>query len=276
MLTFGQGDLQPENVVVAPIPAVGERDVMDLQATFVDDLGTGSTEFSAIALNEQLGRVVIADDEGQLFEFELDDAGVPVVPPRRTVEVTVGSGDIEGVTWMFGTTYALADEGEGVVFVIDLGDAVRSVSTSNVIRTVDTGVREIDGNGIEGVAFVQTPGDIEFVVVDERPPTLYSLDRGGEVARSIPLAVGVLDASDIWVAADGVYSVLSDESATLVEITIDPTGEVRQVGQVDLTTPRGQFSQAEGVVRSADGTRLYVVGERPGPGSLSLAYWRLG
>ena len=242
---------------------------------FNDDLGTGSTEFSAVTLNEATNRLLIVDDEGQLFEFDLDDQGVPIVPPRRVITIAVGDSDIEGLAWISATTYVIAHEATGELSVIDIDEGQLIVSDSSRSRIIDTQVPEIDGSGIEGVTHVETIDDVEFVVAVERPPSMIFVDDDGARTRTLPLRLGVDDVADVWAAGDGSLWVVSDLGRVIVRMQVGADGSVRQLQQVDLVFGDGQFEQPEGLVVSRDGERLYVVGESPGPGQYSLGVWWL-
>ena len=242
---------------------------------FDDDMGTLSTEFSAVTLNEETDRLVIADDEGRLFEFELDDSGVPVVPPRRTIIVEIGDSDIEGIAWISGNTYALAHETTGRLSIVEIEDEQVVVQEPDVRRTLDTQVREVNGNGIEGVSHVESVDGVEFIVAVERPPSLRFIDEEGAPTRTLPLWLRMGDVSDIWASPDGTVWVLSDTDRVVVRLEVRPDGSVNQLQRVDLVLAQGRFEQPEGIVISHDGDRLYVVGEAPGPGQFSLGFWLL-
>ena len=235
------------------------------------DLGTSSSEFSAITLNEANGRLLVADDEGWLFEFDLGEDAVPVAPPRRTIRVNVGEGDIEGIAWMFGQTYVLAHENDGRLTVVEISEATTEVTSANLVRVVDTGIEEIDGNGLEGVAYLGT-GLLEFAVVDERPPALYLITSRGDVESAIPLDLGLPDVSDVWVDSTGRYVLLSDEARRVVTVALGGDGTVSVLDQVDLGG-EAFFEQPEGVVGALDGGRLFVVGESPGPSRHVFGVW---
>ena len=96
----------PGQAISQTLPQTGEADepggLASLSAPLLydTDLGTRSIEFSAVTLNESTNRLVIADDEGRLFEFDLTPEGEPVIPARRTITTAVGDNDIEGLAWM--------------------------------------------------------------------------------------------------------------------------------------------------------------------------------
>jgi len=241
------------------------------------DLETGSAEFSAVALNEDLDRLLIADDANRVFEFALDATGQPVLPARRTLRIAVGGGDIEGMAWMEGTTYVIAHEDDGRLTVVDFDDEVTTVTAEHLQRSVDTGVREIDGNGLEGVAYIHSGVqgvEGEFVVVDERPPSFFVIDVDGFVSPGTLVDIGAPDISDVWVASTGALVVLSDEARLAAELSIDDDGNVAVLSSLPLSFADGRFEQPEGIVGSRDGTRLYVVSEAPGPGRFAFGLWR--
>jgi len=272
---------QRETVPVATRAAVtvpsGDRRrvVLSEPVLFTDDLGTGSTEFSAVTLNEDTNRLMIADDEGQLFEFDVDDASLPIVPARRALVAQFDDRDIEGISWVSGNTYVLAHEVTGRLSVVEIGETQTTVGESDVKRIIDTQVRGIDGNGIEGVADVETIDDTEFIVVEEQPPRLIFVDDDGAPTSSISLRLGVEDVSDVFASSDGTVWVVSDLGRVVVRLTIEADGTVRQLQQLDLVLAQGRFEQPEGLALSRDGTRLYVVGESPGVGQFTLGFWSL-
>lgn len=264
----------PTESTTAPEPAGPLSVSTYAERLFLDtDLATGSQEFSAVTLNESTNRLMVADDEGWLFEFDLTNEGEPVVPARRTLRVAVGAGDIEGLAWMEGSTYVLAHENDGRLTIVEIDDDTITIGDEHLRRIVDTGIREENGNGLEGVAYLAEGGDIEFVVVDERPPTLHLITRDGTVDQVIPLPIGLPDVSDVWAAPDGTFWILSDEARVVVQLGLDRSGLVTQLDSLELQIGEGRFEQPEGVVASRDGTRLYVVGEGPAAGRFSFGVW---
>lgn len=235
-------------------------------------MSSGSPEFSAVALNEESNRLVIADDENRLFEYDLAADGLPSEPPRRVLRVAAGAGDIEGIAWMFANTYVLAHENDGRLTVVEINEDTTTLTDDDVVRTIDTGIRELNGNGLEGVAYLgQSSGEIEFIVVDERPAALVLISSAGAIVSTIEL--DLIDASDVWASSATSVSVLSDDERVLVELRLDEAGMVEIVDRTSLVLPDGRFEQPEGVVQDQAQTRLYVVGEAPGPGRYSFGLW---
>jgi len=274
---------QPEpspTVVVAAAtatPEVGlpaqDTPVLTPRLLIDSDLGTGSQEFSAVALNEDANRLLIADDGDRLYEFDLDDAGLPITPVRRVLPVRVGAGDVEGLSWISGNTYVIAHEDDGILTVVTIDDDADAVTAEHLDRSIDSTIREERGNGVEGVAIVTHDPALEFVAVDERPPTIVGLAPDGRVAFSHELALDVTDLSDIYVSPTGTFSAITDEGRQIVNFMLSSDGSAVIEGRLDLTMRTGRFEQPEGLVRSRDGQRLYVVGEVPGPGMLTFGFW---
>lgn len=279
-VAFGQREVttqaQPRSESPILDPNVERRQIAFSEPVLFDnDMGTQSTEFSAVTLNEDTNRLVVADDEGRLFEFDLDNDGVPVVPPRRTIIVELDDSDIEGIAWISGNTYALAHETTGRLSIIEIDDQQVVVEEPDVRRMLGTQVREVDGNGIEGVSHVEWIDDVEFIVAVERPPRLIFIDDDGVPTSTVALRLGGGDVADVWASPDGTVWVVSDTDRVVVRLEVGAEGSVSQLQQVDLVLAQGRFEQPEGLVISRDGDRLYVVGEAPGPGRFSLGFWSL-
>ena len=79
--------------------------------------------------------------------------------------------------------------------------------------------------------------------------------------------------ADVWASGAGWYSVLSDEDQIIIDLELDGSGALTVTESVSLTFANGAFEQPEGLVRSRDGSRLYVVGESPGPGQFVFGFW---
>lgn len=264
-----------------PTAAVGlwpppELSMLDRELLITTDLGSGSREFSGVTVNEDRNRLLIVDDEDLLFEFGLTSDGTPITPPRRTLKISAGAGDIEGIAWMGDTTYVLAHEADGRLTVVTIGDDTTEITDDDVSRTVDTGVRGDDGKGLEGVAYLDENArggsTLEFIVVEERPATLHLIDVDGTVVSAI--ALDLVDASDVWAISPDRVNVVSDEGRVVVDLQIGHRGAVTVVDQLSLLLPNGRFEQPEGIAWARNPDRLYIVGEAPGPGRYSVGSWQ--
>jgi len=259
-----------------PTPVVGPAPVFTAPLLMMNTkMGTGSSEFSGVALNELENRLVIVDDEDRMFEFALDAAGLPITPPLRTIGVLAGAGDLEGIAWVGGSQYVLAHEDDGWLTVIDLARVSERVDDEHVVERIDTGIRERDGNGLEGVAPLPPTVGTGWVVVDERPPTIAVLTTGQSPSRSELSLAGISDASDIWIDGQGAFWIVSDESRVVQKLAFDDQGSLTVLSEISLQLPDGDFDQAEGIVVSSDGSRLYVVGESPDDDQYSLGVWNV-
>ena len=130
----------------------------------------------------------------------------------------------------------LAHETDGVLSIVDIPDDVRVIDEQHRLRTIETGLVENDGRGIEGVTVSRSP-DAAFVVVVEQPPSLHFVDGEGAIKRVVPLQLGLADVSGVWAAVDGTIWVVSHESAVVVRLDMADDGTISQRQQVDLVFP---------------------------------------
>lgn len=249
----------------------------DLRA---DDLGTGSPEFSGVTVNEALNRLLIIEDGGRIFEFALDQAGAVQTPPLRSILVSAGGGDTEGIAWIHDEVYAVMGENFGLIFVADLAGGVTELTPDMVQRSIETGISEDNGKGAEGVSFDRSvlngadpaavPGEWVFWAVKEKPATLVRLAADGADTRSGLLPTNITDVSDVFATADGRMFVLSDEKRSVIELDIsDDLSSVEVLAQQSMLLGDAMFVQAEGLSFTSDLSRMYVVSEDPGPGQFS-------
>lgn len=262
-------------------PSASRRPVTELSklnqvAHLTTDLGTDSTEFSGITVNHDLDRLLIVDDEDLLFEFDRAPDGTPITPPRRTLEIRAGAGDIEGIAWLEGMTYVLAHETDGRLTVVTIDEDATQITDADVSRSVDTGIRGDNGKGLEGVAYLDANSraatNVEFIVVEERPATLRLIDVDGRVVSTLSLELS--DASDVWAISPDRVIVLSDEDRMIIDLEIERNGAVTVIDRLSLELPDGRFEQPEGIVGTHNPDRLYIVGEAPGPGRYSFGLWQ--
>jgi len=223
---------------------------------------------------------LIVEDGGRIFEFALDDAGVLQSPPLRTIALSAGGGDTEGIAWIYDEVYAVMGENFGLIFVFDLAGGVTEVIPEMVQRTIETGITEDNGKGAEGVSFdrsvlnggdpASSPDDWVFWAVKEKPATLVRLARGGDDIRSGLLPTNITDVSDVFATRDGRMFVLSDEKRSVIELSInDDLSSIEVLAQQSMLLGDAMFVQAEGLSFTGDLSRMYVVSEDPGPGQFS-------
>jgi uncharacterized protein YjiK len=160
--------------------------------------------------------------------------------------------DTEGIACMGSNRFVVAEEGRGTLTMITIPpEAVRVYRTDGRSIAVD---RVVGNEGLEGVAY--DPASSCFYVVKEKDPRrIYRVSPDGRV--TVPWNIerdsfGLRDLSDIgFDPSTGHLLILSHESATLVECTVDG----REVGRLKVA-----LSQAEGVTLDGKGN-LVICGE---------------
>ncbi len=179
----------------------------------------------------------------------------------RVLSIVPG-GDTEGIAWMGEGKLAIAYENEGRIGVFDLPPregGAKSLRRQDAILVVG---RPAGNQGLEGVA-CDIAGRRLFGVKEKSPALAYEVRLWEKASPKHPVERRVLwqfgpktiDIDDAagchYDAATGHLLVVSDESACLVECTLDG----KPVGRLKLNAP-----QAEGVSMDARRT-IYVVSE---------------
>lgn len=203
--------------------------------------------------------------------YQLVQDGRLSTVPFRTISLNLGTGDTEGIVWLYGDRYAIASEESGEILVVSISDDPNASWSFGAVRRIDTGIR--DGNrGIEGVGFNRANGH-HFYLVKEKPPELFRIDWSHNGSRPTGLALpGISDASDLYVANDGTIVVLSDESNEVVQFSVDDSfTRVERISSMSL--PSG-FEQPEGVAFDSEMERMHIVGEASLPGSVRYGHFQ--
>ncbi len=255
--------------------------ILPMTLVWADDteLGSNTREFSGVAVNEDLQRLLVVSDDDRIFEYDLNSDGTVSAPPRRSISIAVGAADTEAIAWLGGRTYAVLSEDFGVAVVADLADSDTTISTQNAVTTRTTGFAEVDGRGIEGVAWdvsspLEADGYPPLWAVLEAPPALYLFgDEGNELA-AVELDVGITDVSDVWGAPDGTVFVLSDESRRVLHLRLDESNtSVTVLSDQTLADPPDGWNQPEGITLTRDLSRMWIVSEGPAPGFYSIGVY---
>ncbi len=204
---------------------------------------------------------VVVNDPPKVFELGLDGR------VRRSI-VLDGFDDTEGIAWVEGHTFAIAEEGRNLVCLVRIDPAAESVHWDAAARIIVDD--EPSGNrGLEGVAY-DAGGRRFFCVKESDPRRVYEFARQAAAGGGRPVRfpwdaerdeLGLRDLSGLYYdAVSGHLLIVSDESQQLVECT---TGG-REVSRLDLSGGsaglRDSVPQAEGVAMDGRG-RLYVISE---------------
>ncbi|MEM7093378.1 MAG: SdiA-regulated domain-containing protein [Actinomycetota bacterium] len=231
-----------------------------------DDLGTGSNDLSGATYNQLRDRVLVVDNgTDRIHEFATDASGAIVTPARRTITLSIGDGDTEGIAWIAGDDYAVLSEDAGTIELITVPDGDVDIDIDSSFNTLETFIPEDGGiTGAEGIAvdYNESNGTIIFWVTKEKDPLLYKFDSNG--AGFGVVTVPVLDASGVYASpVDDTIFVVSDESEQIVQLDVDPlAGTATVLSTMDLPL----FEQAEGITFSTGMASMYIFGESPTDG----------
>lgn len=218
-------------------------------------------ELSGVTYNWDNGRLYVVEDEGEaIFEFSKTGALL------STMALTGGFADVEGITYIGGGQFLLAEE--RVQNIVRFNYTPSTTLNRVGLPTFNVGPN-VGNVGLEGIGYDPVGGTV-FGVKEKTPQAIYNVTLDfptmtGSVTSFTP-SLGLLDLSDVQPLA-GVASVVgagsadnlliySQESGKLLEVT--RTGAV--VSEFDLTLALS--ASAEGVTIDEEGT-IYIVSEDP-------------
>lgn len=168
-----------------------------------------------------------------------------------------GFWDIEGISWMYGSTFAIVEENHaGTISVVDLagGSVWRNGAGIWLGRT--------SNKGIEGVAY-NNKGNHFFITLEQSPQALYKVYRDGkyEYVRNLE-HLGLGDISDLhYEPNQDMFYILSQESSKVVKM--DSKGNKLQEIHIKGHRPEGLSFTSDGkimiVVSEPDELALYRV-----------------
>lgn len=166
--------------------------------------------------------------------------------------VLKGFFDTEGIAHVDGTTFAIADEGTGIMSLIQITDDTKAVDKSS---SKDTPVGKSWSNqGLEGVTYARGTNAF-FLIKEKAPKKIFLIDDKGKISNPWDAEKDSLHLSDIsdlyYHPATGHILILSQESKVLVECTTAG----KEISRLKIS-----LSQAEGVTMDDEG-RLYICGE---------------
>lgn len=236
--------------------ASSELDLLEEVGSAFDGMGTTATEFSGATYNGDRHTLFTIDDEVNAYEFALDANGeIDDSVEPRTLFLSLGADDYEGVAWIDGDTYAFLSEGTGEVIIADVPapDSGQIVVTTAAIERRFPVITGTWGNlGPEGLA---TDGS-SFYVTREKPSTLSKFDWDGNLVSSVSLPE-LLDATGVAALVDGTFLVVSHESKVLAHYDVDWENDTAtQIGSRSVNP----FVQLEGVAVMGN-TDTHLFGE---------------
>ncbi len=219
-----------------------------------------ASEASAVTYNWDTGTLFVIGDEGEAI-VEVSTTGQQL----STMTLT-GFEDTEGLTYMGGGTFAIAEE--RIQDLVELDYLAGGAIDFNNLETVSIGPT-VGNIGLEGVSFDPTTGN--FIMVKEKFPQRVmeaDVDFSDESANVWDLfdpTLGLADLSDVQALSivpgmkggpdEQNLLIFSQESAMLLEVT--------RSGIIESSFDfNGIATNAEGVTIGYDGT-IYIVGEVP-------------
>lgn len=243
------------------IASAGTMSGLPDMATYVsaqNRLGTDGDEFSGAAYNASRDVIVVVDDGGLAYEFDVEGNGsIDFGTPARRITINTG-GDPEGVAWISDDNYAIVHEDSGIVAIVTIDASTTNIGPGDVLDTFSVVPSNyVDNNmGPEGL---DTDGT-HWYVPTEFPAKLTRFTIDGEWAGEIQLSTDLSDASGVAVAPNGTLLVLSHESRTVLHLDVDWTNENYDIlGSLDISG----FTQAEGITVVGSNV-LHVFGEDKG------------
>lgn len=253
-----------------------------LGSVLVSSPTTSTSLGSSVTYSPVTNSLYIADNSvPAIYEFTLDGS-------RQIRKVTLsGFTDVEAVEWMYGTTFALAEEGNpsivneiSVITIPDNGNVTVTKNGSNWIKTIVTNVSSVSNKGIEGLAYNPFL-DIFYFITEYGVAGVWNVwkinNQTGATAEQLFSLNTVLsgvatDMSDLHFNRT-TYTLFSttDEGATggvdPAIIEFDLNGNIINTRSL-ATEFSSSSSQVEGICFSFDNSMMFITSE----GTIPLIY----
>ena len=263
-------------LVALALTAPANAAMLDLSTYSVSlKVGLGFEEASAVAYNWDRNTLIVVGDEGTISEFS-------TVGARLTNDVISGYRDTEGLTYIGGGQYVIADERTeellriGIVSTETLpGGVIRNTYTpkSQAPSYSLTNFVNVGNSGLEGVSFDPVSGDF-FAIKQENPEVVYraritfgSPTTGTQSELFNPALLGLSTLSDIQVLSTitGAQAAGYGDNLLILSATAERLIEVTRAGQVvsSFNLAGLGLSTIEGVTVDRAGN-IYLVSELGG------------
>lgn len=195
-----------------------------------------------------------------IYEHNLDGTN------NRTIALH-GFNDTEGITWMYGTTYAVSQEAitDPVIIIFSMDNATTTVDRAS-IGTVITPTMTINANnGMEGISY-DPLNDWFYVAVEKQAAggnggRVFQVEMDNTTTELTALGTALLSAgyndlaSIYYDRVSGHLFLMAEEQNTVIEATTG--GTIITTRAVDT----GIFTQPEGLSFSPDGSSMFIAGE---------------
>ena len=181
----------------------------------------------------------------------------------------IGFHDIEGIVHLGGNRFAIVEEKEHSINIVEISDNTTTIDRTEVINSLQVDMNKPNSKGFEGIAYDEVKQRI-YVVNEKRPKQLIAIDglvnkcekiRIKIDLRLLPRYLFMDDLSGLHFDTKSRHLLfVSDESNLVAEGSLD--GEVisymeLEKGYIGLID---DVPQAEGITMDDDGN-IYIVGE---------------
>jgi uncharacterized protein YjiK len=252
-----------------------------VEQLFTTDVPVITIDLSGITYNPLTNSVfMVVNGTPQINEFSVDGTW------RRTITMS-GFIDTEGITWMYGTKFAVTEERSPYdIIIVDIGPSTTSITKTGG-TVIDPAITFVSNLGFEGISY--DPVNDWFYVVSEANAA-GTAGGGGRVFKilmdgsfteyttlnSALFSAGATDLADIaYDRASGHLFVLSQEAETVYEVDLS--------GNIYDTMAISKYFQPEGFALSWDNSQMFIVGEtneysyfNRGAASTSVSYENSG
>jgi uncharacterized protein YjiK len=220
-------------------------------------------ELSGITYSSQTKTLFIVTDDPPKI-YNIDKSG------RCLREIFLrGFHDTEGIVHLGGNRFAIVEEEENIIKVVEISDTTTIIDRTEVINSLQMVMKNPDTKGFEGVAYDEVKQRI-YLVNEKRPKQLIAIDglvnKGEKIRikidhRLLPRYLFMDDLSGLHFDTKSRHLLfLSHESNLVAEGSLD--GEV--VSYMELKKGysglKNDVLKAEGITMDDDGN-IYIVGE---------------
>jgi len=212
----------------------------------------GGGDYSGVAYVADRNSIFIADNkQNALFEYNATTFAF-----KKKININLGLADLEGVDYMYDNRFVLSDEGLNQLVVVNISSTDASITSSDELYRLSPSIFPVSNKGLEGVTYdpVSAASTVDaFFMIQEKPPTLYSINQGGGMTI-INLSAHMSDAAGVSVSPDGnSILVVGEENKTLFRFNRNGV----KLQEQSLSN----FNQPEGIELNSDGTKMFIVGE---------------
>ena len=202
--------------------------------------------------------------DNPLIVYNIDKSGRCL----REISLT-GFDDTEGIVHLSGNRFAIVEEKEHRINIVEFNDTATSLDRTAVINSLQLNMKKPDNKGFEGVAYDEANQRI-YLINEKRPKQLFAIDgiinNSNKIRitidiRPLPRYLFMDDLSGLhFDAKSGHLLYLSDESNIVAEGSLD--GEV--ISYMELRKGysglKDDLRQAEGITMDDEGN-IYIVCE---------------